>query len=115
VTVNNGKGKIRPGYKQTQRTLGAALWWSGRVEMGKGDRAGAEELWRHVQQLAERTHVAPTSPEVVLRRDVTKPETRRPIWLTAVLRARFVTVLACKVREMKSHDARSLNALVGVT
>jgi hypothetical protein len=52
------------------RTLAPALRWCGRVRIGQGDRPGAEELWRQVQELAERTHVA-TASLFVARTDLT--------------------------------------------
>jgi DNA-binding CsgD family transcriptional regulator len=40
------------------RALGALLWTSGALLLGKGERARAEEVWRQVEEVAERTHVA---------------------------------------------------------
>jgi ATP/maltotriose-dependent transcriptional regulator MalT len=40
------------------RTLGSFLWISGVLQLAKGDRAGAEEVWRQMEEVAERTHVA---------------------------------------------------------
>jgi DNA-binding CsgD family transcriptional regulator len=38
--------------------LGAFLWMSGMLLLAKGERTRAEEVWRQVEEVAERTHVA---------------------------------------------------------
>jgi DNA-binding CsgD family transcriptional regulator/tetratricopeptide (TPR) repeat protein len=42
-------------------TLGQALWRCGAIQLAQGERARAEELWKELQELAERTHVANVS------------------------------------------------------
>jgi predicted ATPase len=39
------------------QTLGLMLYLAGSVQLAQGHRARAEELWREVEELAERTHV----------------------------------------------------------
>jgi predicted ATPase len=39
-------------------TLGSMLWYAGKALLAQGERAGAEDLWRQLRELAERTHVA---------------------------------------------------------
>jgi hypothetical protein len=39
------------------RVVGAVLWMSGCLQLAKGERARAEELWRQIEELAERTHI----------------------------------------------------------
>jgi DNA-binding CsgD family transcriptional regulator len=39
------------------QTLGLVLEFAGAFELAEGERASAEELWREVEELAERTHV----------------------------------------------------------
>jgi predicted ATPase len=46
----------RPGV--STQPLGQLLWACGLVQLGQGDRARAEDLWRQVDQLAGRTRVA---------------------------------------------------------
>jgi DNA-binding CsgD family transcriptional regulator len=41
------------------RTLGPLLSFSGRLQLEDGKRARAEELWRQLEDLADRTHVVP--------------------------------------------------------
>jgi DNA-binding CsgD family transcriptional regulator len=50
------------------RTLGLALRGSALVQLAQGERARAEELWRQVEELAERTRVA-TVTRLVISRD----------------------------------------------
>jgi DNA-binding CsgD family transcriptional regulator len=38
--------------------LGNMLWYSAKALLAQGERARAEDLWRQIRQLAERTHVA---------------------------------------------------------
>jgi tetratricopeptide (TPR) repeat protein len=40
------------------RTLGAFLWICGALLLANGERARAEEVWRQMEEVAERTHVA---------------------------------------------------------
>jgi DNA-binding CsgD family transcriptional regulator/tetratricopeptide (TPR) repeat protein len=42
----------------SRNTLGQALYICGLVQLAQGDRTRAEELWRQVERLAERTRVA---------------------------------------------------------
>jgi tetratricopeptide (TPR) repeat protein len=51
------------------RALGSLLWYSARLLLAHGERARAEELWRQVHELAERTRVASVDL-LVPRRDV---------------------------------------------
>jgi DNA-binding CsgD family transcriptional regulator len=37
-------------------TLGRALWRCGLIQLAEGERARAEELWRQMEELSERTH-----------------------------------------------------------
>jgi DNA-binding CsgD family transcriptional regulator len=39
------------------QTLGLVLWFAGFFQLMAGERARAEEIWREVEDLAERTHV----------------------------------------------------------
>jgi DNA-binding CsgD family transcriptional regulator len=39
-------------------TLGLALWFCGVVQLAQGERARAEDIWRELEELAERTRVA---------------------------------------------------------
>src|SRR4051794_37187733 len=39
----------------SSQALGSLLWYSARLLLANGDRVRAEELWRQVQELAERT------------------------------------------------------------
>jgi ATP/maltotriose-dependent transcriptional regulator MalT len=41
----------------SSQTLGLFLWAAGSVLLAWGDRAGAEKLWREIEELAARTHV----------------------------------------------------------
>ncbi len=50
------------------RTLGWLLWIAGRLQLAEGERARAEELWRQMADLSERTHVVDASLDA-LRRD----------------------------------------------
>jgi DNA-binding CsgD family transcriptional regulator len=52
------------------QTLGRVLFLSGRVQFAQGQRERAEELWRQMDELAERTHAA-TVGLYVARRDAT--------------------------------------------
>jgi DNA-binding CsgD family transcriptional regulator len=40
------------------QTLGHVLWYCGMVQLAQGERTQAEELWRQLAELAERTRVA---------------------------------------------------------
>jgi DNA-binding CsgD family transcriptional regulator len=51
------------------RTLGRLLWTAGRLQLGEGERARAEELWRQLEELADRTHVVNVRLDV-LQRDI---------------------------------------------
>jgi tetratricopeptide (TPR) repeat protein len=51
----------------SSQTLGYVLWISGRILLAQGERVQAEELWRQVQELAERTHVGTLSLFVLQR------------------------------------------------
>jgi DNA-binding CsgD family transcriptional regulator len=42
----------------TGRTLGTFLWTSGMLLLANGERARAEEVWRQMEDVAERTHAA---------------------------------------------------------
>src|SRR5262249_45758470 len=42
-------------------TLGLVLLYAARLQLANGQRARAEDLWRDLAELAERTHVAPVS------------------------------------------------------
>jgi tetratricopeptide (TPR) repeat protein len=42
----------------SSQTLGTALWNCGIVQLSRGERARAEELWRQLRELADRTRVA---------------------------------------------------------
>jgi DNA-binding CsgD family transcriptional regulator len=42
----------------SSHTLGLALWRCGMVQLAQGERTRAEDLWRQVEELAERTRVA---------------------------------------------------------
>ena len=53
----------------SSRSLGSMLWYSARLLLAHGERSRAEELWRQVQELAERTRVASVNL-LVPRRDV---------------------------------------------
>jgi predicted ATPase len=50
------------------RSLGVALWAAGCLQLAQGQRARAEELWREVEKLAERTQV-PTLRLLIYQRD----------------------------------------------
>jgi DNA-binding CsgD family transcriptional regulator len=50
------------------RTLGWVLWMAGRLRLAEGERARAEDLWRQLEELADRTHVV-TARLCVLQRD----------------------------------------------
>jgi tetratricopeptide (TPR) repeat protein len=52
------------------RTLGWLLWYAGRLQLAEGERAQAEDLWRQLEALAERTRVV-TARLCVLQRDIT--------------------------------------------
>jgi DNA-binding CsgD family transcriptional regulator len=47
-----------PRQAVSSQILGMALWYSGRVRLAQGERAGAEELWVQTRELAQRTHIA---------------------------------------------------------
>jgi DNA-binding CsgD family transcriptional regulator len=47
--------------------LGGVLWYCGRIQLAQGERTRAEELWRQVEDLAQRTHVASVSLRVAMR------------------------------------------------
>jgi DNA-binding CsgD family transcriptional regulator len=47
-----------PRHGVRTQTLGPALWACGIVQLSEGERARAEDLWRQVDELAERTRVA---------------------------------------------------------
>jgi DNA-binding CsgD family transcriptional regulator len=49
---------VWPRQKVSSQTLGLVLYLAGGFQLAQGERARAEELWREVQELAERTHVA---------------------------------------------------------
>jgi tetratricopeptide (TPR) repeat protein len=51
------------------RTLGRLLWTAGRLQLGEGERARAEELWRQLEELADRTHVVNVRLDL-LQRDI---------------------------------------------
>jgi DNA-binding CsgD family transcriptional regulator len=51
------------------RGQAVVLWYSGVVHFAQGERARAEELWRQLEELAERTHVV-TATLFVLERNV---------------------------------------------
>src|SRR5262249_37410008 len=53
----------------SSRSLGLMLWYAGRLLLAHGERARAEEIWRHVEELAEQTHL-PMISLLVPRRDV---------------------------------------------
>jgi DNA-binding CsgD family transcriptional regulator len=40
------------------QTLGQALWYCGLIQLAQGERARAQELWRQLEELAERARVA---------------------------------------------------------
>ena len=46
-----------PRQAVSAQTLGLVLWFAGVFQLAEGERARAEELWREVEELAERTHV----------------------------------------------------------
>jgi DNA-binding CsgD family transcriptional regulator len=50
------------------QTLGLVLWFAGAFQLAEGERARAEELWREVEELAERTRVVSVRL-MVLERD----------------------------------------------
>jgi hypothetical protein len=52
------------------QTLGLALWYCGMVQLTQGERAQAEEIWRQLAELAERTRVA-TVALLVAEREAT--------------------------------------------
>jgi tetratricopeptide (TPR) repeat protein len=58
-----------PREGMSARALGAMLWYSARALLASGDRAGAEELWRQLEELEERTHLLTVS-RLISRRDV---------------------------------------------
>jgi ATP/maltotriose-dependent transcriptional regulator MalT len=47
-----------PRQAVSSQILGMALWYSGYVRLAQGERAGAEELWVQMRELAQRTHLA---------------------------------------------------------
>jgi ATP/maltotriose-dependent transcriptional regulator MalT len=49
------------------RTLGRLLWRAGIRQLAEGERALAEELWRQLEELADRTHVVIVRQWVLLR------------------------------------------------
>jgi DNA-binding NarL/FixJ family response regulator len=49
------------------RTLGLALWYCGLVHLAQGERARAEDLWRQLEDLAERTRVVAIAVNVAWR------------------------------------------------
>jgi hypothetical protein len=49
------------------QTLGQVLWHCDCVQLGRSERAQSEDLWRQVEELADRTHVATTSLYVAQR------------------------------------------------
>jgi DNA-binding CsgD family transcriptional regulator len=51
------------------QTLGSVLWNCGGVQLAEGQRARAEDLWRQMEELANRTHVVSTSLHMA-RRDI---------------------------------------------
>ena len=57
-----------PRQSVTAQTLGLVLWFAGAFQLAEGERARAEGLWREVEELAERTHVASVKL-MVLERD----------------------------------------------
>src|SRR5262249_17479841 len=40
----------------SSRSLGPLLWYAARLLLANGERARAEDLWRQVEELANRTH-----------------------------------------------------------
>jgi tetratricopeptide (TPR) repeat protein len=52
------------------RTLAWLLWTAGRLQLAEGERARAEEFWRQLDELADRTHVV-TARLGALQRDLT--------------------------------------------
>jgi DNA-binding CsgD family transcriptional regulator len=50
------------------QTLGLVLWFAGALQLAEGERSRAEDLWREVEELAERTHVVSVRL-MVLERD----------------------------------------------
>jgi DNA-binding CsgD family transcriptional regulator len=58
-----------PSPKVNGLTLGLTLWSCGLLLLAEGNRARTEDLWRQVEEVAERTRVALVSLQV-LRRDV---------------------------------------------
>jgi DNA-binding CsgD family transcriptional regulator/tetratricopeptide (TPR) repeat protein len=47
--------------------LGQVLWICGHVQLAQGERARAEDLWRQVEAVAQRTHVVSVSLRVTMR------------------------------------------------
>jgi DNA-binding CsgD family transcriptional regulator/tetratricopeptide (TPR) repeat protein len=54
--VEESNGWSRRGV--SGRTLGSFLWTSGILQLAIGERARAEEVWRQMEEIAERTHDA---------------------------------------------------------
>jgi DNA-binding CsgD family transcriptional regulator len=46
-----------PRQAVSAQTLGLVLWFAGVFHLAQGERARAEEVWREMEKLAERTHV----------------------------------------------------------
>jgi DNA-binding CsgD family transcriptional regulator len=59
-----------PRHGVSGQTLGLALWYGGIVQLARGERARAEDLWRQLEELAVRTRVV-TVNHLVAVRDVT--------------------------------------------
>jgi DNA-binding CsgD family transcriptional regulator len=49
------------------RTLGMLLWRAGRLQLAEGNRPRAEDLWRQLENLADRTHVVSARSSVLYR------------------------------------------------
>jgi DNA-binding CsgD family transcriptional regulator len=53
-----------PRPRASSHFLGLALWYCGLVRLAQGQRAQAEDLWRQMAELAERTRAATVAPLV---------------------------------------------------
>ena len=49
----------------SSQTLGQVLWLCGRIQLAQGERVRAEETWRQLHELAERTHVVSVHLQLV--------------------------------------------------
>jgi DNA-binding CsgD family transcriptional regulator len=56
-----------PRHGVSSQTLGQVLWYCGCLQLAQGERARAEELWRDMEELAERTHAVTISLSMAQR------------------------------------------------